>query len=324
MGEKETISAGELDAELARLGAERQGWRARERELLGGAEDAAAVATELAADAGRRALDGDDPTVLARELGEQRAIVEINSAAALEARERGNSLWVDEGRVLGRVKRAEAVRLREESAAIQRKAGKHLSALAEIEGVGFEPARSSRSGVPWSPRSTMLLDEAHGCEVAAEQLENRSVPSAGDAAGSTLDELLAAIDEFVDRHGAARTPARADVRAWWARVVVPLVVELEAGLASGVVRPGEVDVDARYVGKDRVRVGFAPAGKRLLVELLWRDGRIDEGRSRARLVPDLSTVEVGDVGRAQLRAVDAARFGGPQPYDDAVPAMRAG
>lgn len=286
----------ELEVRLAELRAERSRWRASEREHFDGASAAQMIADEVRAGAGASALDGADPVALARELEEHRAIVEISTAAAAAARERGNNCWLEEGRVLAEIKRVEAQQIRSEAAALSKRSAKLLASLVEIEGCEFGPARfATGDGSAWvtpTPRSTMMLAAAADCDIAAYQFEIRKVPHAGGVRADSVDDLFEKLARFVDEVGACTTPSRLEFLEWAERVSRPIVAELEAGIRSGQIRPGEINVEPARLTRGSIVTLFSAAGKKLVLEASWRDGRIDTGRSSAWLVDDLTPREV--------------------------------
>ncbi len=339
MTEKKTISDSQASqVEVDALIAQRLEWRRKERELLDRADEASELVESIRRDAGVRALDGADPAEIARSIAEAQAAAAVSLLAAAEACARAEQCWLDEGIALARAKQAEAIAQRKVAEQIREQAAVLLEQLAEVEGCRYEPGRNyATDGVSSSmgtPRSMQLDAQAWQLDVAAEQLKERKIPAAGAVKVHDVDELVSAVEQFVDTHGAVKVPSRTDLRLWAAKVAAPIVAELEQGITAGLIRPGEIDVDEVYVKGQTIRRSLSAAGKRLAVEVNWRDGLIDAGRSRAWLAAELTLVELDEHARRMREADREGRpqvdlIGrplppdGPRPYDPMGRAPRA-
>lgn len=207
-------------------------------------------------------LAGEDTGPVLAQITEMRTRLEVAERAASAARARRCaaqlSAWALEAEPL----RKQAAHLRDQATAQEQSEGKALAALVEVSGCRWAPElppRTSDMGVVFvqTPRSTIMRNEAAELERQAVEREARKVPDAGGVYGSTLAELLAAIDA----KGVALVPDRHEVRAWFETHAMPL----------------EQKIERAYSHQSR-------ATATVRCELVWAGGRIDGARSSATLV----------------------------------------
>jgi hypothetical protein len=193
------------------------------------------------------------------------------------ARERRRAAVVERWKAEARPLRAEATRLREQADRHRVRTDELLAALYEHEGCAYEPtyrpAPLDLVGLvdpaavdPRLPATAQLRARADALDARAGILETREVPDAGQVARApSVDDLV----EDIDRLDALQVGPRLDHVAEW----------------------GAPAFEAVRSRSERLLPAEEGHGDAVVLNVFWRDGRIDEQRSRAYLEPPPAPIE---------------------------------